>query len=116
MTTLTTQPREEAKHIASILESLGMEGKQTLAKAKALKEQRELASELSECLNWHAANTTDDVKQFEASRGLSSRRSGGRSRRSAVTAGSSSEGENGTKDSSAMAAVMDFLGGDSDSD
>ncbi|KAL1407022.1 hypothetical protein Q8F55_006435 [Vanrija albida] len=97
-------PREQAKHIVSLLESLGIVGKPTLAKAKALKEQRELASELN------------DVKQFEASRGLSARGRGGRSRRSDVAAGSGSDnGENGTKDSSAMAAVMDFLG-DDDSD
>ncbi|OCF71085.1 hypothetical protein I204_08321 [Kwoniella mangroviensis CBS 8886] len=110
----------QIRHVQSLLSSLGVKGQPTLGKAKALKAKRELAQEL------------DDVKTFEAARGLSSDTRERRSRASSGTkrkkvTGSDDEEEEEeeedehielVKEESALGAVLDldFLGGDSDSD
>ncbi|WVQ69545.1 uncharacterized protein L199_007765 [Kwoniella botswanensis] len=110
----------QIRHVQGLLSSLGMKGQPTLGKAKALKAKRELAQEL------------DDVKTFEAARGLSSNTRERRSRASSGTKrkkviGSDEEEEEEEeedepieldKEESALGAVLDldFLGGDSDSD
>ncbi|EIW71076.1 hypothetical protein M231_03525 [Tremella mesenterica] len=90
---------KQISRLNSILSSLGMRGQPTLGKAKALKERRELAAELN------------DVREFEATRGLR-----GKSSRDKSTPKSESESEEETKEPSAMDAVMGFFDGDSESD
>ncbi|KAI5453526.1 hypothetical protein NCC49_006000 [Naganishia albida] len=51
-------PEEQISHLKRLLTSLGMKGQPTKAKAKVIKEKRELAAELG------------DVLEFEAKRGL----------------------------------------------
>ncbi|OCF53960.1 hypothetical protein L486_08549 [Kwoniella mangroviensis CBS 10435] len=110
----------QIRHVQGLLSSLGIKGQPTLGKAKTLKAKRELAQEL------------DDVKTFEAARGLSSitreRRSRASSgtKRKKVIGSDDEEEEEGEEDESieldkeesALGAVLDldFLGGDSDSD
>ncbi|WVF69514.1 hypothetical protein IAT40_004291 [Kwoniella sp. CBS 6097] len=103
----------QTSHLQRLLSSLGMKGAPTMGKAKSLKMKRELAQEL------------DDVKTFEAARGLSSngreRRTRGSISKSKTADPDESEEFEGTppeedKEKSALGAVMDFLGGDSDSD
>ncbi|OCF33780.1 hypothetical protein I316_04492 [Kwoniella heveanensis BCC8398] len=103
----------QISHLKSLLISLGMKGQPTIGKAKSLKMKRELAQEL------------DDVKSFEAARGLSSngreRRTRGSISKSKIADPDDSDGTQGTppdedKEKSALGAVMDFLGGDSDSE
>ncbi|KAJ9100490.1 hypothetical protein QFC21_003529 [Naganishia friedmannii] len=68
---------EQVAHLKSLLTGLGMTGRPTKAKAKAIKEKRELAAELG------------DVLEFEAKRGLgitSSRRSNTNTQASPKTA------------------------------
>ncbi|WWC68204.1 uncharacterized protein I206_102127 [Kwoniella pini CBS 10737] len=109
----------QTRHLQNLLSSLGMKGTPTLGKAKALKEKRELAQEL------------DDVTTFEAARGVSSdtreRRTRGstssKNKKRFVDSDESDsedadedEPEELDKDESALGAVMDFLGGDSESE
>ncbi|WWD00873.1 hypothetical protein V866_007811 [Kwoniella sp. B9012] len=110
----------QIRHVQGLLSSLGIKGQPTLGKAKTLKAKRELAQEL------------DDVKTFEAARGLSSDTRERRSRATSATkrkkvVGSDDEEEDEEEDDeaieldkeeSALGAVLDldFLGGDSDSD
>ncbi|ORX35901.1 hypothetical protein BD324DRAFT_651815 [Kockovaella imperatae] len=103
--------KDQIRHLESLLISLGMKGKPTMGKAKALKEQRELAAELN------------DVRQFEAARGVSSTEGGTKSRARKTGALESDGGDeddddeqNVPKPKSALAAVMDFLGEDDSSD
>ncbi|KAJ9095161.1 hypothetical protein QFC20_006730 [Naganishia adeliensis] len=56
-------PEEQISHLKRLLTSLGMKGQPTKAKAKVIKEKRELAAELG------------DVLEFEAKRGLGITRS-----------------------------------------
>ena len=45
---LTQQPKAQIRHLHNLLVELGMKGTPSLSKARALKEQRELAAELGE--------------------------------------------------------------------
>ncbi|EJT46521.1 hypothetical protein A1Q1_04888 [Trichosporon asahii var. asahii CBS 2479] len=91
-------PNEEIRHVQDILRDLGMKGNPTLGKAKSLKARRELAQELS------------DVREYEQGHGLSadrpSRTRAGRGTRDSAPPAPDEDG--------ATAAVMDFLGDDSD--
>jgi hypothetical protein len=97
-----------------------MKGTPTVGKAKSIKEKRELAAELGELTPTLSTKSADDVKEFEANRGVSST---GRSRRSARRDNYTPESDGGEAEepakASTMAAVMDFLDDqddDSDSD
>ncbi|WVR04849.1 hypothetical protein IAU60_001861 [Kwoniella sp. DSM 27419] len=100
----------QLSHLRALLTSLSMKGTPTMGKARALREKRELAQEL------------DDVKTFEATRGLSSDRrkrtirSEISSKRSRTTTVDSDEGSEEPKEQSALGAVLDFLGADSGSE
>ncbi|WWC86639.1 uncharacterized protein L201_001516 [Kwoniella dendrophila CBS 6074] len=109
----------QIRHLQNLLSSLGMKGNPTLGKAKSLKEKRELAQEL------------DDVQTFEAARGVSSnsgqrttRAVAGKNKKRSLTDPEEddsdvSEGADDVeldKEESALGAVLDFLGGDSDSE
>ncbi len=47
---MTEQDRDQIRHLQRLLIELGMKGTPTIGKAKILKEKRELAAELSECI------------------------------------------------------------------
>lgn len=97
------EPRRQIRHLQSLLAELGMKGNPTLGKAKAIKERRELATEL------------DDVKDFEAVRGLradESRRSSRAGKSKSFAESDENAGDDPTQ--SALGAVLDFLGSDSD--
>ncbi|ORY30223.1 hypothetical protein BCR39DRAFT_530046 [Naematelia encephala] len=97
--------REQIRALQRILSELGMKGSPTISKARAIKERRELAAEL------------DDVREFEATRGLSAdkpRASRSRAKQAVVESNSASEEDDDEDDGqpkqqSALVAVLDFL-------
>lgn len=48
---MAKQEKEQIRHLQRLLTELGMKGSPTIGKAKALKEKRELAAELSQSFN-----------------------------------------------------------------
>ncbi|KAJ9108243.1 hypothetical protein QFC19_002491 [Naganishia cerealis] len=79
------KPREQIAHLKDLLSALGMKGRPTKAKAKAIKEKREMAAELGTLGRVLDVGSPlarglmkRDVLEFEAKRGLgiTSRRTG----------------------------------------
>ncbi|KZP24467.1 hypothetical protein FIBSPDRAFT_735854 [Athelia psychrophila] len=101
------QPSQQIKHLKELLDELGMEGRPTLEKAKAIKEQREIAQELK------------DVQSFEQS---ISRQSGRTRSKADNASGNGSEAESSDraaptkKRNTARQSIMAFLGDESESE
>jgi hypothetical protein len=80
-----------------MLADLGMRGIPTIGKAEALKEKHQLAAELSTRLPTPSialrlrVDVLDDVREFEATRGLSAKTTRTRSREKKKTKGGSDE-------------------------
>jgi hypothetical protein len=104
------KPLQQIKRLKEILKELGMDGRPSMEKAKAIKEKRDLAKEL------------EDVRAFERSAGQSSRPSRNTGKQ---TAESGSEDHNASESehsgdslpnqrNAARRSIMAFLGDDSD--
>ncbi|WWC59737.1 uncharacterized protein I303_102299 [Kwoniella dejecticola CBS 10117] len=112
----------QIRHLQNLLSSLGMKGTPTLGKAKSLKEKRELAQELDDVTTFEAARgvSADTDTQARRTRGSVSSQPTKKKRKIVASDESDEEGQDEPeeldKEESALGAVMDFLGGDSDSD